>query len=114
MSLERSGVLSLIAEACRNLYGASGGHVHPASAICLGQVFFDWRVRDAMQQNAGRDHPWDVMAEEFGMTREEWEEYVYDHDYPYQWEDVHEVEAWKEAHDPMVQLYKMMGAKYGF
>jgi hypothetical protein len=105
----------MILDALRNIFGASDGHVHPASVICLGRVVFGWyrdrAIKEAIQ--SGR-HPWDVYAEEFGMTRQEWEEYVYSHDYPHEWEDMHELERWKEEHDPMTQLNKIMKAKYGY
>lgn len=98
-----------------NLFGASGGHVHPASAICLGQVVYGWYLNRAVREAADTGaHPWDILARDFGMTREEFEEYVYDHDYPYQWQDMHELNEWKEAHDPMVEFAKLVGGgKYG-
>ena len=98
-----------------NIFGAGGGHVHPASAICLGQVVFGWYRNRAIQDAAhGGPHPWDNLAHEFGMTREEFERYVGEHDYPYEWEDMHEVERWKEDNDPLIQMNKRMAEKYGY
>jgi hypothetical protein len=96
-----------------NIYGASGGHVHPASAICLGQVVYGWYLNAAVKEAAQTgEHPWSILARDFGMTREEFEEYVYAHDYPYQWGDMHEVQQWKEDHDPAVQLTRLIMSHY--
>lgn len=114
MTIDILNAVALMSDLVRNLYGASDGHVHPASAICLGRVVFAWYANRALQEDVTGRHPWDILADEFGMTREEYEQYVYDHDYSYQWEDMHELQEWKDAHDPMVQLNKLMGEKYGW
>jgi len=47
-------------------------------------------------------------------VREEFERYVGEHNYPYEWEDMHEVERWKEDNDPLIQMNKRMAEKYGY
>jgi hypothetical protein len=96
-----------------NLYGASGGHVHPASAICLGQVVYGWYLNAAVKEAARTgEHPWSILARDFGMTREEFEAYVYAHDYSYEWGDTHELQEWQEDHDPAVQLTRLIMGHY--
>lgn len=98
-----------------NIFGASGGHVHGASAICLGQVVYHWYFQKALKEAVeGGGNINDILARDFGMTPEEFEIYKGAHDYPYQWEDMHELQQWKDEHDPLIQLTNMIGAKYGY
>lgn len=104
---------TLAVDAVRNIYGATGGHVPWTGMYSLGSVAWEWMYQDSRAHYPDM-HPWDAMARELGITREEFEAYRWadGHDYTNDWADMTEYQRWRDENDPAKQLADLIMEKY--
>lgn len=108
-----TALAAMVIETARNIYGATGGHVPWTGMYSFGSVAWQWMSRDARAHHPDM-HPWDAMALELGITREEFDAYRWarGHDYTNDWQDMTEYQRWRDEHDPMQQLTDLIMEKY--